>query len=683
MKLYKITRAFTLLLLVLLLLLMGGATLIEHRMGSDYVTDHIYHSPWFILLWALLVLLSVASFVRFKLWRRFSVLLLHLSFIVILAGALTTYVTSHKGVVHLVPGVATQQFSSDDLRQHYALPFGLKLDSFSVVTYPGTEAPADYVSHVTLLPTAPAAPRRERISMNRILSYEGYRFYQSSYDSTGGSWLTVNYDPYGTALTYMGYVMLLVSMCLVVGQRSEEFRRLLRHPLLRKGAFGVALFMGVGLNAQAQRQLPAFSRAKADSLAKRQVIYNDRVAPFNTLARDFVLKLYGSADYHGLSAEQVVSGWLLRPDVWQNEPMIRVKSAELRRLLRLDGDYARLTDLFDNQHQYVLQRYWQGDVARTAPQTDPLQSAIAELDEKVGLILMLQKGTLIRPLPTDGSVAPLSAQRVEAELLYNRLPLTRVLFLLCLVLGGVAFGRTVYAYMHAPSQLNRFDRYVLPAGLYLLTVALGWAYVLRWYVARYIPLSNGYETMQFMALATLVVACFLHRRFRILLPLGLVLSGLALLVSYLGQGNPQVTQLMPVLASPWLSLHVSVIMMGYTLLGFIFLTSVLGLCVKGQAERMMLFGRLLLYPAVFLLGIGIFLGAIWANQSWGAYWSWDPKETWALITLMVYAFAFHAQSLPWFGVPRHFHWFCVLALLSVLMTYFGVNFVLGGMHSYA
>ena len=97
----------------------------------------------------------------------------------------------------------------------------------------------------------------------------------------------------------------------------------------------------------------------------------------------------------------------------------------------------------------------------------------------------------------------------------------------------------------------------------------------------------------------------------------------------------------------------------------------------------MLLGRLLLYPAVFFLGAGIFLGAVWANVSWGSYWSWDPKEVWALVTFMVYALGFHTRSLPWLARPRHFHLFSVLAFLTVLMTYFGVNFFLGGMHSYA
>lgn len=102
-----------------------------------------------------------------------------------------------------------------------------------------------------------------------------------------------------------------------------------------------------------------------------------------------------------------------------------------------------------------------------------------------------------------------------------------------------------------------------------------------------------------------------------------------------------------------------------------------------RIEQLTLVSRLLLYPATFFLGAGIFLGAVWANVSWGRYWAWDPKEVWALITFLVYGVAFHSQSLRIFRKPLFFHIYMILAFLTVLMTYFGVNYVLGGMHSYA
>ena len=302
---------------------------------------------------------------------------------------------------------------------------------------------------------------------------------------------------------------------------------------------------------------------------------------------------------------------------------------------------------------------------------------------------LVRRGHRLGKQRVSPGTEPISQGRIEAELLYNRLPITNLLFMLNLTLGLLSFvlfalrqGRSEATSQRKEKRLAlafRICEWLMPVSL----AVLSFAYVLRWYVAGHVPMSNGFETMQFMALAVLILACWLRRRFALMTPFGFLLSGFALLVAHLGQSNPQVTNLMPVLSSPWLSLHVSVVMMGYSLLAFTMLNGVMALIVRRQAEALMYLTRLLLYPAVFLLGAGIFLGAVWANQSWGTYWSWDPKETWALITFMIYAVAFHVQTFPALGEPRRFHLFMVLSFATVLMTYFGVNFLLGGMHSYA
>lgn len=221
---------------------------------------------------------------------------------------------------------------------------------------------------------------------------------------------------------------------------------------------------------------------------------------------------------------------------------------------------------------------------------------------------------------------------------------------------------------------------------YLLSAAI----CLRGYVSNHLPLSNGFETMQFMAWCTLLLTFLLQRKFAMLLPFGFLLCGLTLMVSMLGESNPQITQLMPVLQSPLLSIHVVVIMIAYSLLAFIMLNGVTAVILhqsqkecKEQIERLQIISQIILYPAIFLLAIGIFIGAVWANVSWGRYWGWDPKEVWALITMLVYALALHPRSLPWFHRTMFFHVFCITAFITVLITYFGVNFLLGGMHSYA
>ena len=260
------------------------------------------------------------------------------------------------------------------------------------------------------------------------------------------------------------------------------------------------------------------------------------------------------------------------------------------------------------------------------------------------------------------------------------------LAILLIVIGTAAF---LYVCRH----ITRGNSESSPIQPLLLTgILLGFIYLsivllLRGYIARHWPLANGFETMQFMAWCALGITLLSHRRFILVLPFGYLVGGLAMLVSMMGESNPQITPLMPVLTSPLLSVHVVLVMVAYTLLAFVMLNGIAGLVLyqrnPKQAEQLQIVGLILLYPAVFSLAAGIFVGAIWANISWGRYWGWDPKEVWALITWLVYAMALHPVSLPLFKKPSFFHGYCVAAFFCVLITYFGVNFLLGGMHSYA
>ena len=672
---------------ICLVCLLAIATFLEQAYGTDFIEKYIYHAFWFCCVWGILAVAAIMASVGKRLRKFLPALLLHGSFLVILAGAMITFAGGRKGYVHLIVGNKVSSFVEQESRREIDLPFTLLLDSFRVEYYPGTEAPADYISHIRILRPGQGADSSScsrTVSMNRILSEQGFRFYQSSFDEDKqGSWLTVNHDPWGIGITYVGYILLGISMIGILFSRKGEFRRLMNHPLLKKG--GVLCLLLLAGNMQVQgRTLPVLNIRQADSLASEQVIYHDRVVPFNTLARDFVMKLTGRASYAGLTPEQVIGGWLLRPEVWRYEPMIYIKNRELCRLLNLKTSYASVTDLFDGQ-RYRLQDFWQGG-RETGRKMSPLEKAIVETDEKVGLILMLQKGTLIRPLPKDGSVKPLSLSKVRAELIYNRIPFSKCLFMFNLTVGLLAFFHLVYCGLRHSSERSALSRRIsrlFVVALYAAFLFQLLGYGLRWYVGGRIPLSNGYETMQFMALCTLLLACLFRCRFPFTVPFGFLLSGFSLLVAHLGQMNPQITPLMPVLVSPWLSMHVSLIMMSYALFAFMMLNGILALCIRRHGKMLMLLSRLLLYPANFFLGAGIFMGAVWANVSWGRYWAWDPKEVWALITFLVYGMAFHLKSLPAFRRPLFFHIYMIAAFLTVLMTYFGVNYILGGMHSYA
>lgn len=278
-----------------------------------------------------------------------------------------------------------------------------------------------------------------------------------------------------------------------------------------------------------------------------------------------------------------------------------------------------------------------------------------------------------------------STTRFKSEKLYNSINWDRPLAMALATLGILLFAitcRCIARTRQLPRWANLTTTAVLALALIYLTIALA----LRWIISGHVPMSNGFETMQFMSWATILISLLLARRSMLVLPFGILTAGLALMVASFGESNPQITQLMPVLASPLLSIHVAVIMIAYSLLAFLMLGGVMALILRRDhavGQRLHIIGQIILYPAVFLLTIGVFIGAIWANVSWGSYWSWDPKEVWALITLIIYALPLHGQSLPMFRKPQFFHGYCVIAFLSVLITYFGVNFILGGLHSYA
>lgn len=237
-------------------------------------------------------------------------------------------------------------------------------------------------------------------------------------------------------------------------------------------------------------------------------------------------------------------------------------------------------------------------------------------------------------------------------------------------------------------------RFVFPLLMGLSFMSLSLCLALRWIVSGNVPMANGYETMLLMAWLIMLVSLLTFHRFGIILCFGFLMSGFFLLVSHIGQMNPQITHIMPVLSSPLLSIHVSVIMMSFALLSLTFICGLTAIGMRLFSRRgatvphddissLRVLSELFLYPALATLGFGIFIGAVWANVSWGNYWSWDAKEVWALITFMVYAVAVHRGSLPFLRRDMGYHVFVTVAFLSIIMTYFGVNYFLGGMHSYA
>lgn len=737
---------------------MAAATFVEKFRGTEFVHASVYGSWWFVGLWAVLALLAVAYFVGRRV-RRASVVLLHLSFAVILIGALLTHVTSWQGAVRLRVGetVSTcyENVPGGDVVER-KLPFELRLESFDVKYHDGTRAEADYVSRFTI--TDGGATQRAEVSMNNVWKYRSVRFYQSSYDpDMRGSILALNSDPWGIPVTYAGYALLFLSLVWLLVDPKGAFRRLFKSDMMRRGVLSVMAVCAMSQAAGAANTLP---RETADRLGRLNILYNDRVCPLQTFAVDFTKKLCGSARYGDYTPEQVLAGFIFYGDEWSAEPIIRVKNGPLRDALQLPGRCSVNTFFNQVMGGYILgpylNEYYHGH-------NDKFHKQVADIDDRLMMVMELRRGTLLRVFPftsggkttwyspteniTDtlvdeahrkymqnvfsliygevlagsygnvdkildkmlkyqqlngGSSLP-SAAQVKAERIYNAIPFATILFMVNLTLGVVLLiiGLIRLIRPVKTDKPDRPDKALLRAvpvvggallGLSLL--ALTACIALRWIVGGRVPMANGYETMLLMAWFVMVLALVAARRFRIALPFGFLMSGFFLLVSHINQMDPQITHIMPVLSSPLLSVHVSVIMMSFALLSLTFICGLTAIILRlvrgrnaveldGQLDSLALLSRLLLYPALTLLGVGIFVGAIWANVSWGAYWSWDAKEVWGLITLMVYAVAAHAASVPFLRRSMGYHIFMTLAFLTLVMTYFGVNYFLGGMHSYA
>lgn len=580
--------------------------------------------------------------------------MLHVAFALTVVGGMLTWLTGVRGSMTLAQGRPSAAIVTS-AGERVALPFEVVLDSFRIDYYPGGVAPREYTSFLHI------GGRREVISMNRIARVGSYRFYQSGYTPRGEAVLSVNRDPWGIAVTYCGYGLFVVSAVMLLVSPQGRFRRLLR---------GLSVLAAVVFTASPveAREVPVLSRADADSLVRRQVVYNNRVAPFGTLARDWMLKVTGRDSYGPFSACQVVGGWFVEPEGWVDEPMIMIDDSRLAARLGVAGKKrVSFASLFDRDGYRMQRIYGSAD--------EDMREAIVEVDERVGLVMALVEGKLIVPLPAD--VAPLPRWRVELELLYNAVALSRVRFIVCLLVGflslvaGMMWKRGIRS-VHLVTMLVLMAVAVWQTGLFAA----------RRIVAGHVPLGNGYETMLFMAMVVLWLSVWAGRRLWIGASMGLLLAGFVLLVARLSGLDPQVSPLMPVLASPWLTIHVSVIMASYALLAFTFISSIVGLIVRPQERRMVRLAMVMLYPGEMLLGVGIILGAVWANLSWGRYWAWDPKETWALVTFILYAVPFHSRFLPFLRHPRPLLAYLAVAFAAVVMTYFGVNY-LGGMHAYS
>jgi cytochrome c-type biogenesis protein CcsB len=574
-----------------------------------------------------------------------------------------------------------------------------------------------------------------------------------------GTVLSVNHDGTGTIVTYMGYFLMTLSMFWALLAPNTRFRALMnqvdRTHRKRKKTLLVmlVLLLWSGAHGAVGQAPPAPDKELAAEFGALWVQdKGGRIKPLNSLHQEMALKLVKHHSFNGMTADQMVLGFFTHPGEWQTTPLITVKNPQLREILGVTEKKAAFVDFFDESRQYRLHQMVDDAHRKNPAERNKLEQELIKIDEQVNVFYITQLGQLHRIFPSSqdlmlpwytptsqpttlstadslfvttsirdfiafvrsGDVEKASGQLVKIrdyqeshseellpsdtllnlELLYNRLSI--FLWLSTYFFG---IGALLLLFQFVTLLKPRLDfKWVMRIGQVLLLggfIYYTFGMALRWVLAGHAPWSNGYESMIFIGWTIMFAALIFVRKSTMILPIAGLFSGLVLMIAHLSWMNPQITNLVPVLQSYWLTLHVSIITAGYgflalgALLGFLSLLIVI-LRNERNYERLQLtiteltsVNEMALTAGLYLMTIGSFLGGVWANESWGRYWGWDPKETWSLITIVLYAFVLHMRVIPGLKGQVAFNTAAMLTFSSVIMTYLGVNYYLAGMHSYA
>ena len=681
----------------------------------------------------------------------------------------------------------------------YTLPFSIKLNDFIAQKYPGTEKSfSSFESKVTV--TNKSEVFDARIFMNNILDYEGYRFFQSSFDpDEKGTVLSVNHDFWGTSITYFGYFMLYFSLMAIMFTKHSRFadlKRKLEVIKIKKEKFVTVLIFFLSCNAFAQNHAhdpnhpghEAYAKQEnqkapemmmptpqqVDSiLNKRKVseahaakfgrlIIQDaggRMKPINTFSSELLRKVSHQNSYNGMNSDQVLLSMTKEGSLWIHAPMIYISRGNdsIRKIIGIDAKakYAPFVAFFDKLGNYKLAPYLE-DAYKTA-NPNQFEKDFVETDKKINLMNDALSGSILKifPIPNDannkwvsfpelgeahlqgmasmytqnilqlyfaaleqatvsneykdadglleslngfqkkyGSKVRPSDDKITSEILYNKYDV---------------FQKLPYWYMFAAILMllftvlkivkeRKFLHYAvntMHVGIGLLFALHTFALIARWYISGHAPWSNAYESIIYVAWATMFFGLAFDRKSKLTVASSAFVAAMILWAATLNWIDPEIGNLQPVLNSYWLMIHVAIIVASYgpfalgMILGVVALLLILFTNEKNKAKmelnikEISYINEMSLTIGLIMLTIGNFLGGQWANESWGRYWGWDPKETWALISIMVYAFVIHARFVPALRGKWIFNLMSIFAFLSILFTYFGVNFHLVGLHSYA
>ncbi|NPA10869.1 MAG: cytochrome c biogenesis protein CcsA [Epsilonproteobacteria bacterium] len=635
------------------------------------------------------------------------------------------------------------------------LGFCVKLDKFVMRKYPGSMQPSSYDSYISIYDTKGKKLFDFHIYMNHILVYRGYRFYQASYDpDEQGSILSVNHDP-GMIPTYIGYLLLAIGFLWSMFYKKSRFMATVKK-LRKSGLFALFLALFVTqAKAVSIEEYAAKSKDAANEWSKVLVQQRGRIEPMDTLDLDVVHKLTKKKKLYGMDYNQIVAGMVAYPDLFQSLPMIYVGHPQIRKKLNLQGKYAPYNAFFDKQGNFLFSKEVDLALKTPDKDRSKVQREYLKINERVYVAFTVYTAQIFKLFPTPnskkmnyrwfsisdlqkaiemGMMNPMDAnfyfnlfkdlafgvkefnakkvkearekiyelqksyageilpspERVKWEIIYNRADIFPKLIGVYTLIGLIA----IFVGFIEIIKQTKFKKtaYVLITLGYLGLLAHTANMLLRWYVSGHAPWSDSYESIVFIAWGSAFASLIFFRKSMLALGAGLFVAGMFMMVAHLNNIDPQITNMVPVLKSYWLLIHVAVITSSYGFLGVGSMLGALNLILFAMRKKYDLDAQikqlndiiyLSLYIGLALLSIGTFLGGVWANESWGRYWSWDPKETWSLITMIVYALVIHMKMIPQMRGEFIFALESFLAFFFVLMTYFGVNFYIAqGLHSY-
>ncbi|MGP1484935.1 MAG: cytochrome c biogenesis protein CcsA [Campylobacter sp.] len=853
MRALKIFSSYVFVTFMLIVLAIGAATatFIESIYDTQTAKILVYEARWYEIVMLLLTISLSVIIIKTKMWRRFGAFVLHLAFIVIIAGAFLTRYFGYEGVLHVRQGQTQDEMISvkpylqirvgDEIFEHYLnmaqignndfsisqningenfvikfnsyvaskndrnklsvragfesenlqlvelkggagwlgepnlvkqkdkeimlswgskivkLPFGIKLINFELKHYAGSKSPSSYASYVEVIDGKNVVDYK--IFMNNPLTFNGYKFFQSSYDKDElGTILEVNRD-LGKIPTYVGYFLLCVGFLANFFTPNSRFLKLTNFIKQAKILLIFAIFFcfDFGLYANDLQNFKQNTKTHVDNEFSTLLVQDNmgRIKPISTEAIDIINKISGVNSLFGLNSTQLILAMSVNPELWQDMKIIKINNKEIKKALNLSDDtrFVSFNFMFDEFGEYKLSKQVDDANAKPVSKRGTFENELIKFDERINVAYLTLKGVFFKFIPIANDTANrwlspneafasdlispqvksllndylvglqegislndwgradeaikkikeyqnlVSAKivptqsRVMVENFYNKISIFKNLIYLYIFLG---FACLFFAFVCVFTTrrfliLQRAFFALFVVAFVLHTIGL----IMRWYISAHAPWSDSYESMIYIGWSAVLAGILFFRNSLFTLGASSILASIVMLVAHMSFVNPQITNLVPVLKSYWLNIHVSVITASY---GFLGLGCLLGLVclvlmslkndknfenINNQIRYISAINEISLIVGLCMLTIGNFFGGIWANESWGRYWGWDSKETWSFVSIIVYAIVLHLRFIPRLNSIYVFCISSVLAYLSIIMTYFGVNFYLTGMHSYA